>query len=185
MRYLDKANGLAGNAQKAIKLTQMGKNVDSHVEDLKKASGAETVGEFLGTNSGMADSGANILNSKAEEMKNVAENGGKSSLEAGYDWGIAGINILQSTVGAVAMAPGHIPFVGKYAQKVTGTFSLVFNLMTNVWKGNLEYLSKEKKLDRAQEKSIPYPIMVGVTSDEGFRDADAQMVDVLYTYLEK
>ena len=83
------------------------------------------------------------------------------------------------------MAPKHIPFVGKYAQKVTGKFSLVFNLMTNVWKGNLEYLSKEKKIDRAQEKNIPYPVMIGVTSKEGFRDADAQFVSVLYTYLEK
>jgi hypothetical protein len=151
MRHLDKANTLAGNAQNAIKLTQIAKNADSHAADLTKAA----------------------------EIK-----GSKTLLESGYDWGIGGINILQSTVGAVAMAPNSIPFVGKYAGKVTGTFSLAFNLMTNVWKGNLEYLSKEKKLDRAQEKNIPYPIMVGVTSKEGFRDADAQVVSVLYNYLE-
>jgi len=109
----------------------------------------------------------------------------KTLLESSYDWGIAGINILQSTVGVVAMAPKHIPFVGKYAQKVTGTFSLVFNLMTNVWKGNLQYLSKEKKIDRAQERNIPYPVMVGVESGDGFRDVNAQVISVLYTYLDK
>lgn len=111
--------------------------------------------------------------------------GEKDWVETGYDWGIGGINILQSTVGAVAMAPGKIPFVGKYAQKVTGKFSLVFNLMTNVWKGNLQYLSKEKKLDRAQEKNIPYPIIVTAVSKDGFEDTDAQVVSVIYTYLEQ
>ena len=152
IRYLDKANGLAGDAQNAIKLTQIESNAESHLKDYNKAS------EINAT---------------------------KSLLESSYDWGISGINILQSTVGAVAMVPGHIPFVGKYAQKVTGTFSLVFNLMTNVWKGNLEYLSKEKKIDRAQEKSIPYPAMVGVSTKEGFSDTNAQVISVLYTYLEK
>jgi len=184
MRFLDRGNDLAGKAQNAIKLTQMGDNIDSHVKDIKKASGADTLGEFLGTNSTMAESGANIVGSTVEDMKKV-ENGGKTTLEAGYEWGIAGINVLQSTVGAIAMAPGKIPVVGKYAQKVTGTFSLVFNLMTNVWKGNLEYLSKEKKLDRAQEKNIPYPAMVGVSTKEGFSDIGAQVISVLYTYLEK
>lgn len=151
MRHLDKASGLAGDVQNAIKLTQTGTNVESHAKDLGKAVDGATRKDFW---------------------------------ESTYDWGIGGINILQSTVGAVAMAPKAIPFVGKYAQKVTGTFSLVFNLMTNVWKGNLEYLSKEKKIDRAQEKSIPYPVMIGVTSEEGFRDADAQVISVLYTYLD-
>jgi len=151
MRYVGRANDLAGDAQNAIKITQLKSNIEGHVKDYNKAT------EVKGT---------------------------KTLLESTYDWGIGGINILQSTVGAIAMAPKHIPFVGKYAQKVTGTFSLVFNLMTNVWKGNLEYLSKEKKIDRAQEKNIPYPVMIGVTSKEGFRDVEAQVVSVLYNYLE-
>jgi len=184
MRYLDKANGLAGDAQNAIKLTQVGDNIDSHIKDIKNASGAEKLTDFLGSSATMGESGASIVESTAADMKKTSENGSKTSLEAGYDWGIAGINILQSTVGVIAMAPGHIPFVGKYAKKVTGTFSIVFNLMTNVWKGNLEYLSKEKKLDRAQEKSLPYPVMVGVSTKEGFRDVDAQIISVLYNYLE-
>ncbi len=128
----------------------------------------------------------NNTESHISDLKKASEaKGSKTITESAYDFGISGINILQSTVGAVAMAPKHIPFVGKYAQKVTGTFSLAFDLMTNVWKGNLEYLSKEKKIDRAQEKNIPYPVMVGIKSKEGFKDVDTEVISVLYTYLEK
>jgi len=151
MRFLDKANGLSGDVQNAIKLTQTDKNVSSHADDVK------------------------------EGVKGWKQ---KDAWETSYDWGIAGINVLQSTVGVIAMAPKRIPVIGKYASKVTGTFSLVFNLMTNVWKGNLQYLSKEKKIDRAQEKNIPYPAMIGVSTREGFKDVSAEVISVLYTYLD-
>ena len=181
IRSLDRANSLAGSAQNAIKISQIKANLDSHVKDIDNATGGDS-STVIDTS--MAESGSNIVESTAKSEKERIEKGLKSSLEAGYDWGIAGINILQSTVGTIAMVPGHIPFVGKYAQKVTGTFSLVFNLMTNVWKGNLEYLSKEKKLDRAQEKKIPYPALVGVSTKDGFSDTGAQVITVLYNYLE-
>lgn len=149
--------------------------------------------DALETANGLATDAQNVIkltqiekNAK-EHIKDVqsAQAGSdKDWVETGYDWGISGINILQSTVGAVAMAPKHIPFVGKYAQKVTGKFTLAFNLMTNVWKGNLQYLSAEKKMDRAQDKNIPYPAVVEVSSPDGFRDVNVEIVNVLYTYLD-
>ncbi len=151
MRTLKRANDMASNAQNAIKLTQVGTNIEGHLKDLQDA-----------------ESGSS----------------GKGWVEKTSDWGVAGINALQSTVGAIAMAPGHIPVVGKWAGAVTGKFTLAFNLMTNVWKGNLQYISKEKKLDRAEEKDIPYPITIKVESKDGFVDITVGVADVVYTYLE-
>jgi len=114
----------------------------------------------------------------------------KSATERIADAWIWWINILQSAVWCIAMAPKYIPILWKTkladaANKITGKFTLAFNLMTNVWKWNLQYISKSEKIDRAQEKKIPYPIIVEVTAKDWLQTKDVQAINVLSTWLDK
>jgi len=159
---LNKANDAAGYAQDAMKGTQIDKTIEWHVKDTKEAFDKEDTG---------------IQN--------------KSTLEDVADLWVWGINGLQTAVGAVVMAPKYIPIIWKSAvgkfitKKVGAKFILAFNLMTNVWKWNLQYISKSEKIDRAEEKKLPIPIIIEVETKEGFIVQDIQIINVLYTWLEK
>jgi len=123
-------------------------------------------------------------NALSNDLKEASKSNKKGWLEWGSDWGIYGINVAQSTVGAIAMLPGKIPVVGPLGKKLGGTFSMVFNLMTNVWKGNFQYLSKVEKINRAQEMLFPYPVIITVQDVDGFETKSIQNMMVVYNWLE-
>lgn len=157
LRTLNRANDMAWKAQDAIKVAQIKQNIDSHAKDTEAMT---------------------------EEVQ------WKWTMESIADAWVWWINVLQSTVWAVAMAPKYIPVlwdtvVWKVWTKITWKFTLVFNLMTNVWKWNFEYISKSEKIDRAKEKSIPYPVIIEVVAKDNLYTKDVQIVNVLYTWLDK
>ncbi len=156
-KTLNKANDVAGYTQDAMKVGLGKSNVEWHISDTNEA--------FIKENK-------------------------KWTVEKVADVGIWWINILQSTVGAVMMAPKYIPIIGKsgagefITKKIGAKFILAFNLMTNVWKWNLQYISKSEKIDRAKEKKLPIPIIIGVETQEGFLTQNIQIINVLYTWLD-
>ena len=120
------------------------------VGHLKNAQNAMRAAKYLDKANDMAGNAQNLI--KLTQLAKTKEGLGKGFdkatgtgkqgwLEWGADWGVYGIDVAQSTIGTIAMAPGKIPVLGPLGKKVGGTFSIVFNLMTNVWKGNLQYLS--------------------------------------------
>ena len=120
----------------------------------------------------------------ANEFDTATGSGKQGWLEWGAEWGVFGIDVAQSTVGAIAMAPGKLPIVGPLGKKIGGKFTLVFNLMTNVWKGNFQYLAKVEKINRAKEQYFPYPVIYTVEDEDGFVTKDVQNVMIVYNWLE-
>lgn len=157
IRTLNRADDIAGKTQDAIKVAQTKQNIDSLVKDTKE------------------------MNSDVQK---------KSATEKIADAWIWWINVLQSTVWCIAMAPDYIPILWKtklahIAGKITGKFTLAFDLMTNVWKWDLQYISKSEKIDRAQDKKMPYPIVIEVTAKDWLQTKDVQTINVLFTWLDK
>jgi len=158
IKTLEKANDISTHTQNAIKAAQIKTNIEWHIKD-------------------------------SEEAIDIKES--KGTLEKVADVWIWGINGLQTAVWAVVMAPQYIPIIWKSAawkfitEKVGAKFVLAFNLMTNVWKWNLQYISKSEKIDRAKEKTLPIPIIIEVETKEWFVTQDIQIINVLYTWLDK
>ena len=160
---------------------------------LKNAQNVQKTINTLSKANELADDTQNLIkltqlnknrNDLNKEAKKSVGTGKQGWLEWGADWGVYGIDIAQSTIGAIAMAPGKIPVLGPLGKKVGGTFSVVFNLMTNVWKGNFQYLSKVEKINRAKEMYFPYPVIITVEDEDGFVTKDVQTVMVVYNWLE-
>lgn len=175
-------------------LNQRFANLDPRdIESLKRAQNFGEAHDFLDKANKISTHTQNAIkvtqinkNAKnTEKLFNQSVGSGKQGwLEWGSDWGVFGIDVAQSTVGAVLMAPGKLPVVGSVAQKITGKLSLAFNLMTNVWKGNLEYLSKVEKINRAQEFYLPYPIIIEVEDKDKMSSAEIQNIMIAYNWLE-
>lgn len=87
----------------------------------------------------------------------------KGVFEASADAGIATISILQTGVGIFGSAVSYVPGGKALSSKTV----LWFNLATNVWKGNLQYLSKMEKIDRAEEIQELIPVIIVVTDHTG------------------
>ena len=163
------------------------KDMLSNAKQLKGAIDTLGTANEIATHSQNAIKITQIVKNKDSLNSDIAEaskSKKKGWLEWGADWGIFGINVAQSTVGAVAMLPGKIPVLGPLGKKLGGAFSLTFNLMTNVWKGNFQYLSKAEKLDRAQEMIFPYPVIITVQDEDGFVTKEIQNMMVVYNWLE-
>lgn len=173
MNQAYKLTGTAGQLKNA-------QNVQKTINTLSKANDLSTDTQNLIKLTQMNKNSKDLAN----QLDKAIVSGKQGWLEWGSEWGIYGIDVAQSTVGAVAMAPGKIPVIGPLGKKLGGGFSLVFNLATNVWKGNLQYLSQVEKINRAKEMKFPYPIIITVEDQDGFETKDVQNVIVVYNVLE-
>jgi len=161
-------------------LLQNIKNVDRALNTLETASDLSTNAQNLIK---LPQIGSNIKDLQTTGDQAVGT-GNQGWLEWGADWGVFGIDIAQSTVGAIAMAPGKLPVVGPLGKKIGAGFSLTFNLMTNVWRGNFQYLSKVEKINRAKDMKFPYPVIITIEDEDGFVTKEIQNVMVVYNWLD-
>lgn len=109
----------------------------------------------------------------------VTRKGGKTTLEKVAEWGVFGITLAQTAVGAVTLVTDKLPVIGQ----VTAGLSLTFNAATNIWKGNLEYLSKVEKINRAEERFIPIVITVTATDNTGFEVNNYKIYLIVYFWV--
>lgn len=99
-----------------------------------------------------------------EEIAEAMNTDNKGVFEASVDVGIASINVLQTGVGLFTSALSYVPG----GRAVAGKTTLWFNLSTNVWKANLQYLSKLEKIDRAEEVLELIPVIISTEDKSGF-----------------
>ncbi len=175
-------------------LNQRFVNIDpKDIDSLKRAQTFGSAHDFLDKGNKLSTHTQNVIKvtqtgkniDNTQKLFNQSVGSGKQGwVEWGADWGVFGIDVAQTAVGVVMMAPSKIPVVGTLAGKVTGKLTLAFNLMTNVWKGNLEYLSKVEKIDRAQLFYLPYPVIIEVEDKDGFKVAEIQNIMIAYNWLE-
>jgi len=109
------------------------------------------------------------MSTMGQEIYQASTFRNKTITEAGSDIGIAAITLLQTGVGGFAAVAGY--FSGKDGETLgIGSDKMaIFNLMTNVWKGNLKYWSKAEKIDRAEERKEMIPVLVEVEDESGFK----------------
>ena len=109
------------------------------------------------------------MSAMGQEIYQASTFKNKTITEAGSDIGIAAITLLQTGVGGFAAVAGY--FSGKDGESlgIASDKMAIFNLMTNVWKGNLKYWSKAEKIDRAEEKKEMIPVLVEVEDESGFK----------------
>ncbi len=99
-----------------------------------------------------------------EEIAEAMNTDNKGIFESSVDVGIASINVLQTGVGLFTSALSYVPG----GRAVAGKTTLWFNLSTNVWKANLQYLSKLEKIDRAEEVLELIPVIISTEDKSGF-----------------
>jgi hypothetical protein len=80
--------------------------------------------------------------------------------ENAADAGIVGISVAQTAVGVLTFIPNKIPGVNK----LTAGLQTAFSAATNIWKANLQYISKSEKIERAKE--LFYPAVIAVTAQD-------------------
>lgn len=106
----------------------------------------------------------------------VTHTQGKTGLEKVSDFGVAGITMVQTAVGTITLVTDKIPLLGQ----ATGKFTLAFNAATNIWKGNLNYISKVEKMNRAEERFMQAAIRITVKDDTGFRVRELKVFTIAY-----
>jgi hypothetical protein len=96
--------------------------------------------------------------------------------ERAADVGIFGISAAQTAVGVLTFIPNKIPGVDKLSSGVQTAFSAA----TNIWKANLQYISKSEKIERAQE--LYYPVVIVVTAQDisGWTTQEMHVFQIAY-----
>lgn len=153
---LDRANKLSGTANKIINVVELPSDVVESTRDHLQS--ATDVGERTAS-------------------------GQQGWVEWGADWGVYGIDLAQTTVGVISKAPQRIPVLGPLGKRIGSGFSTSFNLMTNVWKGNFEYLANVERINRAEEMKFPYPVIITIEDEDGFVTKEVQNMMVVYSWL--
>lgn len=100
--------------------------------------------------------------------------------ERAADVGIVGISAAQTAVGVLTFVPNQIPGV----EKLTAGFQTAFSAATNVWKANLQYISKSEKIERAQELFYPSVIVVTAQDLSGWTIQDMHVFKIAYHEIE-
>lgn len=103
----------------------------------------------------------------------------KGVVEIGSDMGVAAIGLLQTGVGGFAAIAGYLTNGNGQALGIGPEKMAVFNLMTNVWKGNLKYISKVDKMNRAEERKEMIPIIVIAEDESGYTSRAVLMMPVV------
>ena len=103
----------------------------------------------------------------------------KGVVEIGSDMGIAAIGLLQTGVGGFAAIAGYLTDGNGQALGIGPEKMAVFNLMTNVWKGNLKYISKVDKMNRAEERKEMIPVIVIAEDESGYTSRAVLMIPVV------
>jgi len=96
--------------------------------------------------------------------------------ERAADVGIVGISAAQTAVGALTFIPNKIPYV----DKLSAGFQSAFSAATNIWKANLQYISKSEKITRAQELYYPVAILVTAQDISGWTTQELQIFKIAY-----
>ncbi|MGM5482715.1 MAG: hypothetical protein ACQESF_04600 [Nanobdellota archaeon] len=96
--------------------------------------------------------------------------------ERAADVGIVGISAAQTAVSTLSFYPEKIPYVGK----LSAGFNSAFSAATNIWKANLQYISKSEKISRAQELYYPVAILVTAQDISGWTTQEMQIFKIAY-----
>ncbi len=96
--------------------------------------------------------------------------------ERAADVGIVGISAAQTAVSVLSFYPEKIPYVGK----LSAGFNSAFSAATNIWKANLQYISKSEKISRAQELYYPVAILVTAQDISGWTTQEMQIFKIAY-----
>ncbi|MFO7710845.1 MAG: hypothetical protein R6V53_03715 [Candidatus Woesearchaeota archaeon] len=105
---------------------------------------------------------------------------GSTWVENAADVGIVGISAAQTAVGALTFIPNKIPYFGE----VSASWQSAFSAATNIWKANLQYVSKSEKISRAQELYYPVGILVTAQDISGWTIQELQMFKIAYHELK-
>jgi hypothetical protein len=115
----------------------------------------EELGDAMGVNEGKGD---------ATWVENAA------------DVGIVGISAAQTAVGVLTFIPNKIPYV----DKLSAGFQSAFSAATNIWKANLQYISKSEKINRARELYYPVAILVTAQDISGWTTQEMHIFKIAY-----
>jgi hypothetical protein len=144
---------------------------------MKKATEAFKLANGMKTIRGVND-GIDGLTTEVGNAAAVTEGKTESASwwERGADIGVAGISIAQTGVSVVTFIPNQLPGIGK----LTAGVQVAFSAATNIWKANLQYISKSEKIERAKE--LYYPVVVVVTAQDlsGWTVQDMHTFKIVY-----
>ena len=113
--------------------------------------------------------------SLGNDLYEASKTENKGAFEIGMDIGVGCFSLAQSGVGILTSITNKIPGIGE----TTSEKIALFNLTIGVWKGNIQYLSKMEKIDRAKERIEFIPIIINVTDDSGFKSRGVMMLPVV------
>ena len=160
--YVDSINGLVdagkysskiGKLTDAYKVTNGGKNIIGTDKAIKDMTGE--LGDAMQVTDGK---------SEATWAENAA------------DVGIIGISAAQTAIGVLTFIPNKIPGVNKLSAGVQSAFSAA----TNIWKANLQYISKSEKIERAKELYYPVVILVTAQDVSGWTKQEMHVFQIAY-----
>lgn len=139
------------------------------IDSIKQAGQNYEKWNKINTNYGHFGNSMNAINAAknaqlGEDIAEAMNTDNKGIFEASVDVGIASINVLQTGVGLFTSALSYVPG----GRAVAGKTVMIFNLSTNVWKANLQYLSKLEKIDRAEEVTELIPVIISTEDKSGF-----------------
>ncbi len=96
--------------------------------------------------------------------------------ENAADAGIIGISVAQTAVGVLTFIQNKIPGVNKLSAGLQTAFSAA----TNIWKANLQYISKSEKIERAKELFYPAVIVVTAQDISGWTKQEMHIFQIAY-----
>lgn len=100
-------------------------------------------------------------------------------VETGAEWGVTGINALQTTVGLITFIPDRIPYV----RQMSTQFDVAFSAATNIWKANFKYVADAERIDRAEELYFPTAILVTAQDISGWTTQEMYVFKIMYHQL--
>lgn len=155
----------AGNIEALVEAGEYSSKIGHLTDTFKAVNGLRNI---KGTEKGIKDMTGEL--GDAMQVTDGKEDATWS--ENAADVGIVGISVAQTAVGVLTFIPNKIPGVSK----LTAGLQTAFSAATNIWKANLQYISKAEKIERAKE--LFYPAVISVTA----QDTSGWTVQELYVF---
>jgi len=159
----------AGNIEALVKAGKYSSKIGHLTDTFKAVNGVRNI---KGTDKAIQD-----MTGELGDAMQVSD--GKQDAtwaENAADAGIVGISVAQTAVGVLTFIPNKIPGVNK----LTAGLQTAFSAATNIWKANLQYISKSEKIERAKE--LFYPAVIAVTAQDisGWTTQELHVFQIAY-----
>jgi hypothetical protein len=159
----------AGNLEALVEAGKYSSKIGKLTDTFKVINGGRNI---IGTDKAIKD----MTGELGDAMQVNDEKKEATWAENAADVGIVGISVAQTAVGVLTFIPNKIPGVNK----LTAGLQTAFSAATNIWKANLQYISKSEKIERAKELYYPAVIVVTAQDMSGWTTQEMHVFQIAY-----